>query len=126
VALAVPYFDMKNGQSGAASLPANSQPGIAFRILDQEFNSGVLSPTEIVVAGNPDDPAVAAGIETLQRRLEAEGIFTGLTVTVSESGSFTRLTTAIRGDSQSDAAFDAVTRLRDDPCRRRSGSARPM
>jgi len=114
VALALPYFGMKNGQSGAATLPSGSYPAAAFSILDEKFNAGVLSPTDIVVRGNVNDPAIAAGIEKLRALLAAEGIYTEPTVTSSVDGSLTWISTGIEGDSQADEAFAGLARLRDE------------
>jgi len=114
VALALPYFGMKSGQSGAATLPNGSYPAAAFSILDEKFNAGVLSPTDIVVRGNVNDPAIAAGIEKLRALLAAEGVYTKPTVTSSVDGSLTRISTGIEGDSQADEAFAALARLRDE------------
>lgn len=114
VAAAVPYFSMESGQSGASTLPKSSDPYLAFQILDEKFNAGLLSPTDIIVTGAPGDAAVTEGIERLRASLEADPVFTGLTVTASDDGLLTRISTAIAGDSQSDAAFAAVERLREE------------
>lgn len=114
IAAAVPYFWMESGQSGASTLPENSDPFLAFQILDEKFNAGLLSPTDIIVTGNPGDESIEAGIERLRAALENDPMFTGLTVSSSDDGLLTRINTAIAGDSQSDAAFAAVERLRED------------
>ncbi|MDZ7727804.1 MAG: MMPL family transporter [Dehalococcoidia bacterium] len=114
VALAIPFTGMQKGQSGAATLPPDSDAAVAFRILDEEFNAGVLTPTEIVVEGASDDAAIQSGIAELETLLAGDERFAEMTVSSSIDGQLTRLSTAIAGDSQSDATIGAIEQLREE------------
>ena len=49
VAASLPYFTIQLGSSGVSSLPDGSSPKRAFTILEEEFNSGLLTPTKVVI-----------------------------------------------------------------------------
>ncbi|MBX3070843.1 MAG: MMPL family transporter [Thermomicrobiales bacterium] len=86
VALALPYFDMNKGSAGVSSLPEGTDTRAAFDILSSDFSAGMISPVEVVVDGDLSDPAIAQGIEDLQKAIAATGQFGGVMVESNEAG----------------------------------------
>jgi RND superfamily putative drug exporter len=113
-AAAVPYFDINTGFSGISTLPDSLPAKQAFTILDREFSGGLIAPAQIVVDGEVDAPAVRQGVERLRAALAADGSFGEVTYAANEAGDLALLEVPITGDPNSDAAEDAVRRLRDD------------
>jgi RND superfamily putative drug exporter len=66
---ALPYFDLKPGLGGVSSLPTDLDARKNYEVLVADFSGGLISPVEIVIDGPIDDPAVQAGIQTLEQKL---------------------------------------------------------
>jgi RND superfamily putative drug exporter len=112
VSASLPYFDMKTGQAGVESLP-QSDVKTAFEILERDFYVGVISPVEIVIDGNANDPAVAERIDTLVAELRTDAEYGPATVTTNDAGDLTLVSTPLATDANSQVSYDAVANLRE-------------
>ena len=75
IALSYFYFDIRTGLNDVNTFPDGAETKRAFLLMEEEFSfgsvtpAGFLSPAEIVVAGDVDDPGVAQAIQRLQTSL---------------------------------------------------------
>ncbi len=115
VAAAVPAFDLSTGFNGVDTLPESSEVRAGFLLLEQEFAFGVASPTEVVVDGDADSPAVQAAIERLSVLTRGDPAFVGeATVQINDARDLTLVSQAVAGEPSGEQATAAVIRLRDD------------
>ncbi|MDA1349931.1 MAG: MMPL family transporter, partial [Chloroflexi bacterium] len=115
IAAAVPAFDLTTGFNGVDTLPESSEVRAGFLLLEQEFAFGVASPTEIVVDGDVDSPAVQAAIERLRNDMRGDPDFVGdATVEINDARDLALVSQAIAGEPSGEQATAAVIRLRDD------------
>jgi uncharacterized membrane protein YdfJ with MMPL/SSD domain len=110
---------MKTGFSGISTIPDGIQTKDAFNILIEKFPKvGQQSTADVVVPGAATDPSVAQGIRTLVAAVADDPAFGQPQPPVtSEDGSITLVRVPFAGaasDSSSEAAVDAITRMRDD------------
>ncbi len=120
IALAIPYFSINLGASGADSLPRSEQVYEANAILAAEFSQGLAQPTEIVITALDVRAApVQESIDKLQAAMEADtkGLdgkarFSNPQLTVGPRGDVALLSVAVAGDAASDESLDAITDLR--------------
>jgi len=108
---ALPILDLQTGQSSIESLP-DSKVKTGYQILSQEFYAGAVSPVEIVVDGDVDDPAVQAGVENLTASLATNDLYGAPAVQEGPNGDLVVVSVPMALDSQSTAAYDAVKTLR--------------
>jgi len=128
VLLSVPYWaqshpeddgrGIKTGFSGISTIPEGIQTKEAFDVLIERFPTvGQQSTADVVIPGTSTDPTVGQGIQTLQSALAADAAFgEPQPPLTSEDGTITLLRVPFAGeasDSSSEAAVDAVTRLRE-------------
>jgi RND superfamily putative drug exporter len=114
IALAVPYLDINSGSAGVRTLPQNTESYEAFTLLQNEFNFGLTSPTEIVVHdGDVTLPAVQGGLNKLKTSLASGPLYGPPAFQASPDKSVGLLSVAINADPTSDAAIKAVRDLRD-------------
>jgi putative drug exporter of the RND superfamily len=107
------YFDLNPGSAGVSTLPDSARTKEAFEVLDRDFSFGRLSPVEVVVDGGMTDPAAAAAVEELQRRVSNDPAFAGPgLITENESGDLAVVTLSLTMDPNSEAAEDVVRTLR--------------
>ncbi|MEX0682826.1 MAG: MMPL family transporter [Dehalococcoidia bacterium] len=115
LALAVPYLDINPGSAGVSTLPRSTHSYEAFTLLREEFNFGLISPTEIVIHdGDITRPDVDAGIDRLSERLAEDPLFGPPTFEASPDSSTGLLSVNVNADPNSDEAVDAVRNLRDE------------
>ncbi|MCH8994870.1 MAG: MMPL family transporter, partial [Chloroflexi bacterium] len=115
IAMAIPYLTINPGLAGVTSLPLDSEVHQAFETLDREFSSGDLSPAEIAVdAPNVRDPEVLVAIERLLLSIRGDEQFDGATYVTNGPGDLAVISAFVKGDPESQAAHDAVSKLRDD------------
>ncbi|MCW5696466.1 MAG: MMPL family transporter [Bauldia sp.] len=115
VALAVPALGIKTGAAGVSSFPDSFESKRGFELLEEQFSTGVVGPTHVVIDGNAADPAVRAAADALKADLAADAAFGPVVEEVSEAGDTIWLRTPITsGDATSAEAVAAVGRLRDD------------
>ncbi|HEX6401462.1 MAG TPA: MMPL family transporter, partial [Actinomycetota bacterium] len=129
LALSIPYWfqghpeddgrGIKTGFSGTATIPEGIQTRDAFDVIVEKFPAvGQQSAADVVVPGSADDPAVSGGLEDLAAAVAEDGAFAEpQPPQTSEDGSLTLVRIPFTGeasDPQSEAAVEAVTRLRED------------
>jgi RND superfamily putative drug exporter len=111
---AAPYFDLERGWAGVDALP-ESDVLTAYRILERDFSAGQLDPFELVVTGQPGDPTVAANADALAATLAADPTFVRvLPPQLSAEGDLALVTAYPAVDGNSDEAYAALERLRQD------------
>jgi RND superfamily putative drug exporter len=114
IAIAVPYVDMNTGSAGVRTLPHNTESYEGFTILQQEFNFGKVSPTEIVIHdGDITRQDVHDAIADLKVELQRNPIYGAPTFDSSPDKSIGLLSVPINADPTSDQAITAVRDLRD-------------
>jgi RND superfamily putative drug exporter len=114
VAASLPYATISLGLSGVTTLPAGSEARHAFETLEREFAGGLIAPAEIAVDGDADDPAVQAAIARLRDAIAGDNAFAGTSVETNEAGDLALVSAVLAGDPKSEAAHDAIGRLRDE------------
>jgi RND superfamily putative drug exporter len=114
LAAAAPYFVINLGSPGITEMPANLGPVQAFKVLDTEFSAGRLAPAQVVFEHNASSTRVVNGIDKLKAELANEPSFTSVgEYTTSDDGQIGALEVQLDGDSQGEAAQDAIRRLRE-------------
>ncbi len=123
------YFDIglfgidgiKTGLNDVNTFPESAETKKAFLLLEEEFSvgdvspAGVLSPAEIVIDGNINDPSVQQAIAGLQQAIIASPEFPVPPVLqVNDAGNLALLTLPFPGESTSRAATADVTKLREE------------
>jgi RND superfamily putative drug exporter len=129
LALSIPYWTqghpnddghgIKTGFSGTATIPEGIPTRDAFDVLIAKFpDVGQTSTADVVILGAPTDAAVAQGIEQLGSAVANDDAFAApQPAQTSQDGTVTLVRIPFTGaasDAQSEAAVDAITRLRDD------------
>jgi len=115
LALAIPYLDIKTGSAGVSTLPRDTDAYESYALLRDEFNFGLVSPTEIVLHdGDITRPEVQEAIGRLEERLAADPMFGPATFEASPDKSTGLLSVTINSDPMADGAVDAVRNLRDE------------
>ncbi len=116
IAATVFYFQINTGINGVDVLPKGAQTREAFFVLEEHFSFGMANPTEIVIDGNIDSPAVQRATASLQASLRTDGRFLvpDAPPEVSPSGDLALLTIIIPGEPRSREAIDVVTTIRDE------------
>ena len=123
------YFDLgvlgfngiKTGLNDVNTFPESAETKKAFLLLEEEFSvgdvspAGVLSPAEIVIDGNVNDPSVQQAIAELRQSIAAAPDFPVPPVLqVNEAGDLALLTLPFPGESSSRAATAKVATLREE------------
>lgn len=115
IALAVPYLDIKTGSAGVSTLPKDTDAYAAYALLRDEFNFGLVAPTEIVIHdGDITRREVQDAIARLEERLAADPLFGQASFEASPDRSTGLLEVSINGDPTGDAAVEAVRELREE------------
>ena len=115
------YLDMRTGLNDVNTFPDGAQTKEAFLLLEEKFSvgrvspAGILSPAEIVIDGDVEDPAVASAIGELQRALFADPNFpVPPTKETNEAGDLAVLTLPYPGQPSSPEAAELMSVLRED------------
>jgi RND superfamily putative drug exporter len=126
--LSVPYWaqqhatddgrGIKTGLSGISTIPDDIQTKQAFDVIVAKFpKAGQQSTADVVIPGSSTDPTVSDGIQTLENALADDPDFgTPTEPQTSQDGQYTLVRFPNAGpatDAQSEAAVDAIARLRD-------------
>ncbi|MEX2245665.1 MAG: MMPL family transporter [Dehalococcoidia bacterium] len=114
IAASIPYFSINTGFSGISALPDSLQAKQAFTILDRDFSAGLIAPAQVVLDGDVDSPEVQQGVERLRAAVARDPSFGETSYEANDAGDLALLELPVAGDPNSDAAQDAVQRLRDD------------
>ncbi len=104
---------MKTGISGVNTFPNSFESKQGFAVLDTQFSAGSVSPVQVVVDGQVNDPAVQSGIARLEDELAADKAFGPVQTQTSESGTLALLSVPVNGDAVGDLAQAKVRELRD-------------
>ena len=111
---AVPFFDMDIGFASVSGFPDDAGSKKGFNVVAREFPDLLTNRARIAIDGAVDDPKVMAAIDDLTLRLEADDSFGASELEVNDDRDLALLSAAVvGGDATSDAAVDAVNRLRD-------------
>ena len=110
--MATPILALRSGEAGVSTLPDRLAAKQGYEALNAEFPGETTAPVEVVIAGDADSPAVAAGIERLRAGQPSDEVLGLADASVERSPELTVLTVPIRGDALDDDAVDAVRELR--------------
>ena len=121
LALSCFYLEMRTGLNDVNTFPDKAETKKAFLVMEEEFSfgtvtpAGFLSPAEIVVSGNINDPAVQGALQELQLSLVSDATFPlpPQPIVVNEAGDLALLVLPFPGKSTSPEAADNVQLLRD-------------
>ena len=123
------YFDLgvlgidgiKTGLNDVNTFPDSAETKKAFLLLEEEFSvgevspAGVLSPAEIVIDANINDPSVQQAIAALQQAIiESPEFPVPPALQVNDAGDLALLTLPFPGESTSRAATDDMAVLREE------------
>lgn len=108
------YLQINTGSAGVDTLPDAMESKRGFVALQDEFAAGILSPVAVLVDGDIDSAAVAAGIERLQQSAGASGDFAGPAVPrVNDTADLALLSFTTTAPANSEAAGDVIVNLRE-------------
>ena len=108
------YFDIETGLNGVDAFPEGTQTREAFFVMEEHFSFGLVNPTEIVIDGDIDSPAVRQAIGELQASLAAhEGLEVVPGETVNDPRDLALFTVIIPGEPRTQEAVDVVNTIRD-------------
>ena len=120
IVLTVFYFDIRTGLNDVNTFPDVAKTKQAFIVLEEEFSvgevnpAGVLSPAEIAIVGDVDDPQVQGAIAELEKSIVDSPDFpVPAEREVNDAGDLTLLTLPFPGKSNSRAATEKLIGLRD-------------
>ncbi|HEV3402115.1 MAG TPA: MMPL family transporter [Acidimicrobiales bacterium] len=111
---AVFWTQMHTGFAGVSTLPESFESKKAFEALAKDFSGGLSSPVEVVVDAPADDPAIQGGVERLQASMRTDPFLGPSQVEVNPARDLTVVSAPLKGDPSSDAAVEAIERVRDD------------
>ncbi len=114
ILFAVPALNLKTGAAGLEILSEDHAVKRGFNILTEDFSSGLVETTDIVIdAPNVNSAAVLAGISRLQDRLATDDRFSPAELVVNDAGNLGRLALPINA-ATNEEGFKAVRTLRSD------------
>ena len=115
IAAAIPFFDLNPGFADIESFPDELDSKKGFIIVSQEFPDLLTNQVRVVIDGAIGDGGVQDALERLMARMEADGSFGKSQLEFNGAQDLAVVSAAILGgNAASDAAVDAVLRLRDD------------
>jgi RND superfamily putative drug exporter len=110
--LAAPIISIRTGFSTIDALPETDVKS-GYEILAEDFYAGVISPVEVAVDGNVNDPAIQAGVQNFVNSLKADPFYGAPEVQTAPSGDLTVISFPMGSDPESQASYDAIDELRD-------------
>jgi RND superfamily putative drug exporter len=110
--LALPIVSLQTGQTSIEALPETDVKA-GYEILATDFYAGVISPVEIAVDGDVNDPAIQAGIANFVNELKADPFYGEPEITTAASGNLTVIEFPMGADPGSQRSYDAIDDLRD-------------
>ena len=115
IAATVFYFQIETGLNGVDVFPEGSQTREAFFVMEEQFSFGLVNPTDVVIDGDIDSPAVQEAVGKLQASLAAHpGLQVSPQPEVNGPRDLALLTVIIPGESGSRDAVDVVSTIRDE------------
>ncbi len=112
IALTVPLLDINTGWAGVSMLPDGLEVKEGFRILEEDFSFGLVTPAEIAIHGEVDSPGVEGAIRHLEGLLASDTSFGPGTLRVNDAEDVALLSVPVHGDPTRDEAISAIKRLR--------------
>ena len=113
MAAAVPILSMELGAAGVSTLPESIESKEGFRILQEDFSFGLLTPAKIVVLGPIDDEGVKNGIEQLMDTIQSDPAFFGKpSLQIGPERDIALISAPVMGDPTEEEAIRAVKALR--------------
>jgi putative drug exporter of the RND superfamily len=112
LACAAPALTMKTGVSGVNTFPNSFQSKAAFGILERQFNTGTVSPVQIVIDRPAASPAVKAGIGRLTAALARDKAYGPPQTQTSATGDLTLISVPLNGESTGAFALGKIRDLR--------------
>ena len=110
---AAPVLTMNLGQVGMETLPNDFPSKQGYLLMERSFPAVGTDPAEVlVVASDPDSPAVEAAVSRLARAMAADGDFGEPTVQPAPTGEAVLITAPLAHDPFGAGAMEAVDRLR--------------
>ena len=122
IALSYFYLDIRTGLNDVNTFPDKAETKKAFLLMEEKFSfgtvspAGFLTPAEIVVSGNIDDPQVMGAIGRVQQSLAEDSTFPlpPQPPVVNDARDLALLTLPFPGKSASPEAADDMKRLREE------------
>ena len=122
LALSYFYFEIRTGLNDVNTFPDKAETKQAFLLMEEKFSfgdvtpAGFLSPAEIVVSGDLNDPSVQAAIGRLVQALIEDPTFPvpPQPPVPNTAGDLASITLPFPGKSTSPEAADDMKRLRED------------
>ena len=122
IALSYFYLDIRTGLNDVNTFPDKAETKKAFLLMEEKFSfgtvspAGFLSPAEIVVSGNIDDPQVMGAIAEVSQSLAEDPAFPipPQPPEVNDARDLALLTLPFPGKSTSPEAADEMVRLRNE------------
>ncbi len=107
------YFQMHKGSSTSIAELPDVPAKAAFLTLEQKFAGGLTDPAQIIVTGDVQSSEATAAISALQTEIASmPALSPKSTVTTSADGKSVEISTFFKGETQDDAAFNAIDQLR--------------
>ncbi len=101
------------GAGSLSILPEDSETVQAYNVFQNEFPGAAYQPATIVVEANDvTTPEVQSAIDGLLLSLQSDASFGDATIVTAENDDLVRIDTALTVDAESNAAIDAIKRLR--------------
>ena len=120
IVLTVFYFDIDTGLNDVNTFPDHAKTKQAFDVFDEKFAigdvspAGALSPAEIVIVGDVNNPQVQEAIGQLEKSLIDDSDFAVPPVRqVNDAGDLALLTLPFPGEANSRAATEKLIGVRD-------------
>ncbi|MCE2405623.1 MAG: MMPL family transporter [Dehalococcoidia bacterium] len=115
IAATVFYFQIETGLNGVDAFPEGAQTREAFFVMEEQFSFGLVNPTDVVIDGDIDSPAVQEAVGKLQASLAAHpGLQVSPQPVVNGPRDLALLTVLIPGEPGSRDAVDVVSTVRDE------------
>jgi len=115
LAAAAPLLTINTGFSGVSTLPDGFASKEGFQVLAEEFDAGQSSPAQVVIEGDPTTPEATAAVEQLRRAIaDDDGFGPPTALAVSDDRTIGFVQAPLAFDPQTQDAYDAVGRLRDE------------
>jgi RND superfamily putative drug exporter len=112
IGAALPYTDLERGWAGIDTIP-KSDVKTAYTVMERDFAAGRLTPFEIAIDGQRDDPVVAGAVDALVTNLSADPSYVLVQPAQwSATGDVALVVAYPVADSNSDAAYAALDELR--------------
>ncbi|MSQ33745.1 MAG: hypothetical protein EXR60_04930 [Dehalococcoidia bacterium] len=113
IAAAIPSLSLATGVAGVSSFPEGIESKEGFRILDEKFSAGQVTPAEIVINGDIASEPVQAGVGRLQAALARDAAFGApRPLEVNAAGDVALLVVPVAGDAVNTEAQETIKRLR--------------